>query len=126
MNPHDFELLKALLLSLMEEDYVALWEIEAEVAGAEGDLTADRKRARAVYGVRELLRRGWAYACWAADGDDEPATVHDDRADELLADDEQWAPGHPWEPGFRLAATETGERAFHRIDAGELDAAALD
>ncbi|HEY3683747.1 MAG TPA: hypothetical protein VGL93_11935 [Streptosporangiaceae bacterium] len=122
MNTRDFALLKALLLALMEEDFVALWEVEAEVNSAEAGLTAERKRERAVYGVRELLRRGWARACWAADGDDEPATVPDDRIGEVLADDERWAPAHPWEPGFRLAVTDAGERAFRQIDAGERDA----
>lgn len=125
MNTRDFELMKALLLALEEEDYVALWEVEAEVGGTETDLAPGRRRERALYGVQELLRRGWARACWAADGDDEPATVPDDQIGGLLSDDTRWAPGHPWDPGFRLAATEAGEHAFHRIDAGDLDAASL-
>lgn len=126
MNPHDFELLRTLLLPLMEEDYVALWEIEADVATAEGCLPDERKRERAVYGARELLRRGWARACWAADGDDDPPSVPEPRLGALLREGEQWAPSHPWEPGLRLAVTEAGEHAFQRIEAGELDAASLD
>lgn len=125
MNPRDFELLRTLLLPLMEEDYVALWEIEAEVAGTEADLTAERKRERAAYGVQELLRRGWARAYWTADGDDTPTPVPDTQVSPTLADDTQWAPTHFWEPAFRLAATDTGEQTFHQIDTGELDADSL-
>lgn len=118
MNREDSELVAGLLLALMEEDYVALWEIPGEVAGVEPGLDGTACRARGAEGVMRLLELGWARACWAADGVDEPEPIPDADVPGLLADPGRWAPTRTDVTGLRLEVTDAGERAFHQADEG--------